>query len=57
MVKHSKANLLYIFFWKQMVSKKEGITLPTDFAIRIAERSERNLRRALLMLEACKVQQ
>ncbi|XP_046645589.1 replication factor C subunit 3-like [Daphnia pulicaria] len=41
----------------QMVSKKEGITLPTDFAIRIAERSERNLRRALLMLEACKVQQ
>ena len=40
-----------------MVSKKEGITLPADFAIRLAEKSERNLRRALLMLEACKVQQ
>ncbi|KAI9550505.1 hypothetical protein GHT06_006741 [Daphnia sinensis] len=41
----------------QMVSKKEGIILPDEFAIRLAEKSERNLRRALLMLEACKVQQ
>ncbi|KAK4016331.1 replication factor C subunit 3 [Daphnia magna] len=41
----------------QMVSKKEGINLPDEFAIRLAEKSERNLRRALLMLEACKVQQ
>lgn len=40
-----------------MVSKKEGINLPDEFAIRLAEKSERNLRRALLMLEACKVQQ
>lgn len=40
-----------------MVSKKEGINLPDEFAKRIAEKSERNLRRALLMLESCKVQQ
>lgn len=40
-----------------MVCKKEGINAPTEFTQRIAERSERNLRRALLMLEACKVDQ
>ncbi|BFZ24367.1 hypothetical protein BsWGS_27406 [Bradybaena similaris] len=39
------------------VCKKEGLTLPPDMASKIAEKSERNLRRALLMCEACKVQQ
>lgn len=41
----------------QNISKKEGITLPKEFATKISERSERNLRRAILMLEASKVQQ
>lgn len=40
-----------------MVSKKENINLPDEFSRRIAEKSGRNLRRALLMLESCKVQQ
>jgi len=40
-----------------IVCKKEGINAPVEFTQRIAERSERNLRRALLMLEACKVDQ
>lgn len=40
----------------QYVAKKEGLTLPLDFATRIAEKSERNLRRAILMLETAKVQ-
>jgi len=39
------------------VSKKEGCSLPTELAKRIAEKSNRNLRRAILMLEACKVAQ
>jgi len=39
------------------VSKKEGLTLPDEFAKRVAEMSGRNLRRAILMLEACKVEQ
>lgn len=37
--------------------KKENLQLPEELARRISEKSERNLRRALLMLEACKVQQ
>lgn len=41
----------------QLVSKKEGINLPDELAQRIATKSERNLRRALLMLEASKVEQ
>lgn len=41
----------------QNVCKKEGLCLPLDLAKRIAEKSNRNLRRALLMCEACKVQQ
>lgn len=41
----------------QAVCKKEGLTLPQRLAIKIAFTSERNLRRALLMLEATKVQQ
>jgi len=39
------------------VAKKEGCSLPTQLASRIAEKSGRNLRRAILMVEACKVAQ
>ena len=39
------------------VAKKEGCVLPQQLAARIAERSRRNLRRAILMVEACKVAQ
>lgn len=41
----------------QNTCKKESLSLPRDLALRIAHKSERNLRRAILMLEACKVQQ
>jgi len=41
----------------QNICKREGLTLPESFAGRLAIKSERNLRRAILMLEACKVQQ
>eukprot|EP00128_Syssomonas_multiformis_P017304 Colp12_sorted_trinity150504_noHs@35322 len=41
----------------QHVSKKEGLSLPGEFAARVVQQSERNLRKALLMLEASKVQQ
>lgn len=36
------------------VCKKEKIVIPNELATRIAEQSERNLRRAILMLEATK---
>ncbi|XP_007956799.1 replication factor C subunit 3 [Orycteropus afer afer] len=39
------------------VCKKEGLTLPAQLARRLAEKSSRNLRKALLMCEACRVQQ
>lgn len=38
------------------VAKKENITLPEALAVNIARESNRNLRKALLMLEAAKVQ-
>ena len=38
-----------------MVAKKEGLNLPTELASRISEKSNRNLRRAILMLQSCKV--
>lgn len=41
----------------QAICKRENISLPSELAARIVEKSERNLRRAILMLEACKVQQ
>uniref|UniRef100_A0A1B6L1J4 Replication factor C subunit 3 n=1 Tax=Graphocephala atropunctata TaxID=36148 RepID=A0A1B6L1J4_9HEMI len=41
----------------QSVCKKEGLMLPGEFADKIAEKCDRNLRRAILMCEACKVQQ
>lgn len=37
------------------VSRKESISLPDELAINIARSSNRNLRRALLMLESCHV--
>lgn len=39
------------------VAKRECLSVPDEFAQRIAEMSGRNLRRAILMLEACKVEQ
>lgn len=39
------------------VCKKEGLLLPPELAKQISEKSGRNLRRALLMCEACRVQQ
>jgi len=41
----------------QNVAKKEKLTLPNALGHRIARASDRNLRRALLMLEGCKVEQ
>ncbi|KAL7749531.1 Replication factor C (RF-C) subunit [Sorochytrium milnesiophthora] len=37
------------------VSRKEGLSMPEALAVRVAEKSDRNLRRAVLMLEALKV--
>lgn len=48
--------LISIAFYLQSICHKENLQLPNDLAQRIAEKSERNLRRAVLMLEACKVQ-
>ncbi|XP_044142040.1 replication factor C subunit 3 [Bufo gargarizans] len=39
------------------VCRKEGLSLPQELARKIAEKSGRNLRKALLMCEACRVQQ
>uniref|UniRef100_A0A6Q2YVA0 Replication factor C subunit 3 n=1 Tax=Esox lucius TaxID=8010 RepID=A0A6Q2YVA0_ESOLU len=39
------------------VCRKEGLLLPAELAKRISEKSGRNLRKALLMCEACRVQQ
>ncbi|XP_017108863.2 replication factor C subunit 3 [Drosophila bipectinata] len=39
----------------QNTCKREGLALPPELAKRIVDKSERNLRRALLMLEAAKV--
>lgn len=39
------------------VAKKEGLILPPELAGRIALHSNRNLRRSILCLEACKAQQ
>ncbi|PSN53349.1 Replication factor C subunit 3 [Blattella germanica] len=41
----------------QVICRKEGLFLPNEFAERVAVHSKRNLRRAILLLEACKVQQ
>lgn len=39
-----------------MICRKESLQLPEELALNIAKSSDRNLRRAILMLEACKVQ-
>lgn len=39
------------------ICKKEGLTLPHEFAVKLSKQSDRNLRRAILMCEASKVQQ
>uniref|UniRef100_A0A0A9XZX4 Replication factor C subunit 3 n=2 Tax=Lygus hesperus TaxID=30085 RepID=A0A0A9XZX4_LYGHE len=41
----------------QNICKKEGLTLPSELAEKIAQKSDRNVRRAILMCETCKVQQ
>jgi replication factor C subunit 3/5 len=38
------------------LSKKEGIILPLELADRVAQTSQGNLRRAILMLEACRAE-
>ncbi|KAI3437047.1 AAA domain-containing protein [Psidium guajava] len=41
----------------EFIAKKEGLQLPAGFAARIAGKSNRSLRRAILSLETCRVQQ
>jgi hypothetical protein len=41
----------------EFIGKKENLQLPFGFAARIAAQSNRNLRRAILFFETCKVQQ
>ncbi|KAL2232875.1 UNVERIFIED_CONTAM: Replication factor C subunit 3 [Sesamum indicum] len=41
----------------EFISKKEGLQLPSGFADRIAQQSNRSLRRAILSFETCRVQQ
>lgn len=41
----------------EFIGKKEGLQLPPGFAARIAEKSNRSLRRAILLFETCRVQQ
>ena len=41
----------------QQTCRKESLSLPLELARRIAEKSSRNMRRALLLCEACRVQQ
>lgn len=41
----------------EFIAKKESLQLPPGFAARIAEKSNRSLRRAILLFETCRVQQ
>ncbi|KAI6697014.1 hypothetical protein NL676_017133 [Syzygium grande] len=41
----------------EFIAKKEGLQLPAGFAARVAEKSNRSLRRAILSFETCRVQQ
>ncbi|XP_058068930.1 replication factor C subunit 3 [Magnolia sinica] len=41
----------------ELIGKKEGLQLPATVAARIAAQSNRSLRRAILSLETCRVQQ
>ncbi|XP_012217808.1 replication factor C subunit 3 [Linepithema humile] len=40
-----------------LICKREGLNIPDELINRVIEASNRNLRRAILMLEACKVEQ
>ncbi|KAJ4832643.1 Subunit of heteropentameric Replication factor C (RF-C) [Turnera subulata] len=41
----------------EFIGQKEGLQLPSGFASRIADKSNRSLRRAILSFETCRVQQ
>ncbi|OMO67859.1 hypothetical protein CCACVL1_20260 [Corchorus capsularis] len=41
----------------EFIGKKENLHLPSGFAARVAEKSNRSLRRAILSFETCRVQQ
>ncbi|XP_021776051.1 replication factor C subunit 3 [Chenopodium quinoa] len=41
----------------EFIGKKESLELPPGFAARVAAKSNRSLRRAILLFEACRVQQ
>ncbi|XP_030503787.1 replication factor C subunit 3 isoform X1 [Cannabis sativa] len=41
----------------EFIGKKEGLHIPSGFAARLAEKSNRSLRRAILSFETCRVQQ
>ncbi|KAJ3670927.1 hypothetical protein LUZ60_008353 [Juncus effusus] len=41
----------------ELIGKKENLNLPAGFADRVANQSNRNLRRAILFFETCRVQQ
>ncbi|KAJ6296760.1 hypothetical protein OIU78_022476 [Salix suchowensis] len=41
----------------EFIGKKEGLQLPPGFAARVADKSNRSLRRAILSFETCRVQQ
>lgn len=41
----------------EFIGKKEGLQLPSGFADRIAQQSNRSMRRAILSFETCRVQQ
>ncbi|XP_068318280.1 replication factor C subunit 3 [Pyrus communis] len=41
----------------EFIGKKEALQLPSGFTARIAEKSNRSLRRAILSIETCRVQQ
>lgn len=49
--------LIELYVVLQVVCKKEGLQLPLELAKKIVDKSERNLRLALLMCESCKVQE
>lgn len=40
-----------------LICKREGLIISDELTNRVIEASDRNLRRAILMLEACKVEQ
>ena len=50
-------SVLQIILVLQQVAHREGLHLPASLAGNIALQSNRNLRRAILSLEACKVHQ